>query len=52
MFSLITLRALKNVELGSKIPYKADVGLSVDTPALGMLRLPLKKEGEVVIPTV
>ena len=46
------LRALKNVKLGSKIPYKADVGLSVDTPALGLLRLPLKKEGEVVIPTV
>jgi len=24
----------------------------VDTPALGLIRLPLKKEGELVLPTV
>ncbi len=44
------LRALKGIRPGSKIPYKADLGLSVDTPALGLIKLPLKKEGEVVLP--
>lgn len=46
------LRALKGIKPGSKIPYKADLGLSVDAPALGLIRLPLKKEGEVILPTV
>ena len=45
------LKALKGIRPGSKIPYKADLGLSVDTPALGLLRLPLKKEGQIVLPT-
>ncbi len=44
------LTALKGIRPGSKIPYKADLGLSVDTPALGLIKLPLKKEGEVVLP--
>ncbi|OHB59204.1 MAG: hypothetical protein A2167_07450 [Planctomycetes bacterium RBG_13_46_10] len=46
------LRALKGIRPGSKIPYKASLGLSVDTPSLGLIRLPIKKEGEVVLPTV
>jgi len=46
------LKALKGIRPGSKIPYKADLGLSVNTPALGAMRLPLKKEGELVLPTV
>lgn len=46
------LKALKGMRPGSKIPYKADLGLSVDAPALGLMRLPLKKEGEIVLPTV
>ena len=46
------LRALKGIRPGTKIPYKADLGLSVDTPALGLIKLPLKKEGEVVLPTL
>jgi LEA14-like dessication related protein len=46
------LKALKGIRPGSKIPYKADLGLSVDAPALGLIRLPLKKEGEVALPTV
>ena len=46
------LKALKGIRPGSKIPYKADLGLSVDAPALGVMRLPLKKEGEIVLPTV
>jgi LEA14-like dessication related protein len=46
------LKALKGVRPGSRIPYAAELGLSVDTPALGLIRLPLKKEGELVLPTV
>jgi LEA14-like dessication related protein len=46
------LKALKGIRPGSKIPYAAELGLSVDTPALGLIRLPLKKEGELVLPTV
>ena len=45
------LKALKGIRPGSKIPYRADLGLSVDAPALGLMRLPLKKEGEIVLPT-
>ena len=46
------LKALSGVKPGSKIPYKADLDLSVDTPALGTLKLPLRKEGEVVLPSI
>ncbi len=46
------LKALKGIRPGSKIPYKADLGLSVDAPALGLIKLPLSKEGEVVLPTL
>ena len=45
------LKALKGIKPGSKIPYKADLGLSVNAPALGLMKLPLKKEGEIVLPT-
>jgi LEA14-like dessication related protein len=34
------------------IPYQAEMGLSVDAPFAGPLRLPLRKEGELPIPTV
>jgi len=51
MLKSLTL-AYKEVRTGSKIPYSAELGLSVDTPALGLIRLPLKKEGELVLPTV
>ena len=46
------LKALKGIRPGSKIPYGAELGLSVDTPALGLIRLPLKKEGELVLPSI
>ena len=46
------LTALKGVRPGSKIPYGAELGLSVDAPALGLIRLPLKKEGELVLPSI
>ena len=46
------LKALKDVRPGSKIPYGAELGLSVNTPGLGVIKLPLKKEGELVLPNV
>jgi LEA14-like dessication related protein len=46
------VRAFKDIRPGTKIPYNADVGLSVDTPALGQLRLPLSKTGELDVPSV
>jgi len=46
------VKAFKDIRPGSKIAYKADAGLSVDTPALGLLRLPLNKEGELSVPQI
>jgi LEA14-like dessication related protein len=46
------VKAFKGVRPGSKIPYQADVGLSVNAPALGVLRLPLNKTGELDVPAV
>ena len=46
------LKTLKGVRPGSTIPYEAELGLSVDTPALGVIRLPLKKEGKLVLPNI
>lgn len=46
------VKAFKDLRPGSKIPYKADVGLSVDTPALGLIRLPLDRMGELAVPQI
>ena len=46
------LQAFKNLRPGSVIPYTADLGLSVDTPALGTLRLPINKQGNLSVPTI
>ena len=46
------LKALKGVRPGSTIPYGAELGLSVNTPGLGVIRLPLKKQGELVLPSI
>jgi LEA14-like dessication related protein len=48
---LEALEVLKGVSPGAVIPYRADLGFSVDAPGLGLLRLPVKKEGEMPIPT-
>jgi len=45
------LKALKDVRPGAVVPYNAELGLSVDAPAVGALRLPLKKEGKLPVPT-
>jgi LEA14-like dessication related protein len=44
------LSVLTDVKLGSVIPYRADLGLSVDAPGVGPMRLPLSKEGELPVP--
>ena len=43
------LRAL-NGKPGSKIPYKAELRLSVKTPKLGLITLPAKNEGYLALP--
>jgi len=44
------LKALSGVRPGQVVPYEAEVGLSVDVPAAGPLRLPLKKSGQMPVP--
>ena len=44
------LTALKDVRPGSVVPYDAEFGLSVDTPA-GALRVPMAKSGNLPVPT-
>jgi LEA14-like dessication related protein len=43
--------AVKGARPGAAIPYTADMGLSVDVPALGPLRIPMSREGELSIPS-
>ena len=45
-------KSLKGITPGTTIPYKAGLDLSVDTPGLGPLTLPLKKEGQLALPKV
>lgn len=44
------LKAVKGISLGATIPYKGTLGLSVNAPVLGALRLPLEKEGQLPVP--
>jgi LEA14-like dessication related protein len=49
---LKALTSLKDVRPGSQIPYAANVGLSVDSPMVGTIRLPLTKEGMLNVPMI
>jgi LEA14-like dessication related protein len=44
--------AFKGIKPGSSIPYKAQLGLFMDTPVTQSLRLPITKEGQLTVPTV
>jgi LEA14-like dessication related protein/precorrin-6B methylase 2 len=45
------LKALKDASPGSKIPYKVELELSVNTPTSGLIKLPtFGGEGELVLP--
>jgi len=46
------LNAFKGFTSGLKIPYEAQVNLSFDTPDLGMIRLSLKKAGQISVPDI
>ncbi|MBN2129918.1 MAG: LEA type 2 family protein [Sedimentisphaerales bacterium] len=46
------LGALGGVRPGATIPYRAELALSVDAPGWGAIRLPLEKEGELLLPTL
>jgi len=45
------VRAVSGARPGQTIPYAAELGLSVDVPALGPLRVPMTRQGELTIPT-
>ena len=44
------LKVLQGVRPGALVPYHATLGLSVDAPVLGRLRLPVEKEGQLPVP--
>lgn len=44
------LKLLTRVRPGAIIPYRATLGLSVNAPVLGTLRLPLEKDGTLPVP--
>ena len=45
------LKVLQGVRPGAVVPYDASLGLSVNAPVLGPLRLPLRTQGELPVPT-
>ncbi len=49
---LKAITSLKDVRPGSEIPYVAQVGVSIDSPVVGVMRVPLSKEGTLTLPTV
>lgn len=44
--------AVSGLQLGTSVPYVADLGLNVQTPILGVVRLPLRAEGEIKLPGI
>jgi len=46
------LKVLKDVRPGAVIPYEAKMNLSVNAPAVGPIKLPISKSGDLPIPTV
>lgn len=46
------LTVLSSVKPGAVIPYDANLGLAVDAPAIGRLRIPVSHSDELPIPTV
>ena len=46
------LSGLKSVKPGAVVPYDASLGLSVDAPAIGKLRIPVSHSDELPVPAV
>ena len=49
---LETLNLVQGLRPGAVVPYDADLGIRVDAPAIGPMRLPVSRQGEFPIPTV
>jgi LEA14-like dessication related protein len=45
------LKVLQSVRPGAVLPYRATLGLSVNAPVIGTLRLPLEQDGQLPVPT-
>ena len=45
-------QALKGIRPGAVIPYNAELVLSMDTETFNTINLPLKKKGEIELPTI
>lgn len=46
------LQVLSEIRPGGLVPYTADIGLKVDAPGVGPLRLPVRSDGEIPVPAV
>jgi LEA14-like dessication related protein len=46
------MKVVQGLKPGVLLPYKGTLGLSVNVPKVGPLRMPLEKEGQVPIPAV
>ncbi len=46
------VNAIKSYSPGASIPYNANVGLSFDAPALGIIDIPMSKSGELAVPSL
>lgn len=46
------LKTLTSVRPGAVVPYRASLGLSVDAPVVGTLRLPIEQDGQLPVPAV
>jgi len=44
------LKALQGIRPGAMVPYHTTLGLSVNAPVLGTLRLPLENDGQLPVP--
>lgn len=44
------LKTLQDLKPGGIIPYRADIGVSLDAPVLGRIRIPLQHRGEIGVP--
>ena len=42
--------ALQGVKAGALVPYQGELGLSVNAPDVGPIRLPLQKQGQIPVP--
>lgn len=49
---IAALATLRDVRPGTAIPYELAGGLKIDSPVIGVTRLPLKKTGTLDVPTL